>query len=82
MIPVRNVYYMLAYAFRALDERGWGDFEAEEFDNAADLCAAILCRGVGLQLKRGLGREYANRTGELSSPRGKIELSESLRVRT
>ena len=82
MIPVRNVYYMLAYAFRALDERGWGDFEAEDFDNAADLCAAILCRGVGLQLKRGLGREYANRTGELSSPRGKIDLSESLRVRT
>lgn len=82
MIPVRNVYYMLAYAFRALDERGWGDFDAEEFDNAADLSAAILCRGVGMQLKRGIAQGYVDRTGALASPRGKIELSESLRART
>lgn len=82
MIPVRNVYYMLAYAFRALDERGWGDFDAEEFDNVADLSAAILCRGVGMQLKRGIGREYVDRTGALASPCGKVELSESLRART
>lgn len=82
MIPVRNVYHMLAYAFRALDERGWGDFDAEEFENAADLSAAILCRGVDMQVKRGLGREYVDRTGALASPRGKVELSESLRART
>ena len=82
MIPVRNVYYMLAYAFRALDERGWGDFDAEEFDNAADLSAAILCHGVGMQLKRGIGQGYVDRTGALASPRGKIELSESLRAQT
>ena len=82
MIPVRNVYYMLAYAFRALDERGWGCFDTEEFVNTADLCAAILCHGIGLQLKRGLRQEYIDPTEPLPSPRGKIELSESLRART
>ncbi len=81
MIPVRNVYYMLAYAFRALSERGWDSFDAEEFDNADDLCAAILCHGIGLQLKRGLRQEYIDRTESLPSPRGKIELSQSLRTR-
>lgn len=82
MIPVRNVYYMLAYAFRALDERGWSSFDAEEFENTNDLCAAILCHGIGLQLKRGLRKEYIDRTESLTSPRGKIELSESMRART
>lgn len=54
MIPVRNVYQMLSYAIDLMDEPTYRDFNAEPFDNAADLCAAILCRGVEAQVKRGL----------------------------
>ena len=56
MIPVQNIYYMLSYAFRVLNERGYRDVATEQFDNAAELCAAILARGVAVQLKRGLDR--------------------------
>ena len=38
---------MLSYAFRSLQARGWADVATEDFDNVADLCAAILCRGYG-----------------------------------
>ena len=62
--------------------RDYRDIAAEEFDNTADLLAEILSRGVSLQLKRGLGREYVDRKDMLSSPRGKIELSESLKTRS
>lgn len=82
MIPIQNIYYMLAYAFRVLQEQGYRDVATEEFDNIADLCAAILAHGTGLQLKRGLGREYASRTAAISSVRGKIEVSESARPRS
>lgn len=58
MIPIQNVYYMLSYAFRVLNEQGYKSIETEEFHNVAELCASILCKGVSLQLKRGLGKEY------------------------
>ena len=79
VIRVRNVFHMLAYAFSALREQGYRDVATEDFDNAAELCAAILERGVSLQLKRGLGQEYVNRTEARSSLRGKIEVTESVK---
>ena len=79
MIRVRNVFHMLAYAFSALTEQGYRAVATEDFDNAAELCAAILERGVSLQLKRGLGQEYVNRTEARSSLRGAIKVTESVK---
>ena len=79
MIRVRNLFHMLAYAFSALREQGYRAVATEDFDNAAELCAAILERGVSLQLKRGLGQEYVNRTEARSCLRGKIEVTESVK---
>lgn len=59
MIPVRNIYWMLAYAFRALEKGAYERLGSEEFDNAQELCAATLARGVESQIKRGLGRGYS-----------------------
>ena len=61
MIRIQNIYHMLAYAFQVLREQGYRDVATEEFANTAELCAAILARGVSSQLKRGLGREYIDR---------------------
>ena len=82
MIPVQNIYYMLAYAFQVLNENGYRDVATEEFDNVGELCAAILAKGVALQLKRGLGREYVSQTEPLSSLRGKIDITESLKTQS
>lgn len=79
MIPVQNIYYMLSYAFKVLNEQGYKSVGTEQFHNVAELCAAILSKGVSLQLKRGLGREYICETEELSSPRGKLDISESIK---
>ena len=79
VIRVRNVFHMLAYAFSALTEQGYRAVATEDFDNAAELCAAILERGVSLQLKRGLGQEYVSRSEARSSLRGKIEVTESVK---
>ena len=79
MIPVQNIYYMLAYAFQVLNENGYKDIETEQFDNVGELCAAILAKGVALQLKRGLGKEYVPQTEHLSSLRGKIDIAESIK---
>ena len=44
MIPIRNIYYMLSYAFQVLNEQGYRKIATEQFHNVADLCAAILIK--------------------------------------
>lgn len=73
---------MLSYSFRVLNEQSYKKIATEEFHNVAELCASILIKGTSVQLKRGLGREYIPENDTLSSLRGKIDLSESIKSRT
>jgi len=82
VIPIQNIYYMLSYAFQVLNEQGYKDISTEQFDNVAELCAAILSKGIAVQLKRGLGKEYIPQTEALSSPRGKIDITESIKTQS
>ena len=70
---------MLAYAFQVLNEDSYKKIAVENFDQAEDLLAAILARGIANQIKRGLGREYISHTDSLGSPRGKMNISASLK---
>lgn len=82
MIRIQNIYYMLSYAFQILKEQGYKQTAAEEFENTAELCAAILIKGVSSQIKRGLHKEYVLQTESISSLRGKINLSASVKEQT
>lgn len=73
---------MLSYAFQVLNEQGYKQIKTEEFENTAELCAAILIKGVASQIKRGLGKEYILQTESLSTVRGKIDLSSSIKDQT
>lgn len=81
MIKVRNIYYMLSYAFRTLNEKEAAGYEAEEFEYIDSLFAVILARGIGKQLKRGLGREYQNQAETTVSPKGKLRMADTLKLR-
>lgn len=82
MIPIRNIYYMLAYAFQVLNEQGYKKIATEEFNNVAELCAEILIRGISIQVKRGLARDYIECTELLLSPRGKADISASIKTKS
>lgn len=73
---------MLSYAFQVLNEQGYKNIATEDFDNTAELCAAILSRGIAVQIKRGLGREYTPVTESRAALRGKLEISDSIKNRT
>ena len=82
MIRIKNIYYMLSYAFQVLNEQGYKQIKTEEFENTAELCAAILTKGVSSQIKRGLGKEYILQTESLSTVRGRIDISSSIKDQT
>lgn len=80
MIPIQNIYYMLSYAFQVLNEQGYKSVATEHFENVADLCAAILIKGLSKQLKRGLMKDYIPKREPLTALRGKMEISETLKT--
>lgn len=80
MIPIQNIYYMLSYAFKVLTEQGYKNIATEQFDNMAELCSAILVKGVSFQIKRGLGRDYLQKEEGLPTVKGRIEVSETIKT--
>lgn len=81
MVRIQNIYYMLSYAFQSLNEKESSKYGAEEFEYIDDLFTVILAKGISKQLKQGLGREYVIQTEELISPKGKINISETVKLR-
>ena len=79
MIPIRNVYHMLAYAFQRLKDDGYHRCATEDFEHVAELLAEILIHGISIQLKRGLQKDYSPVTERTGSIRGKINISESIK---
>ncbi|OON85765.1 5-methylcytosine-specific restriction endonuclease system specificity protein McrC [Oribacterium sp. C9] len=73
-ILIKNIYYMLTYAFQVLRQSNYDDIAAEDFDNIHDMFAAILGKGVAQQLKHGLYRKYVNRIDDLTTLRGKLDV--------
>lgn len=82
MIPIKNIYYMLSYSFQVLNEQGYKKIDTEKFHNVAELCASILTKGISVQFKKGLGREYIQEEDVISSIRGKIDITMSIKLRT
>lgn len=82
MIRIQNIYYMLSYAFQVLKEQGYTKCSTEKFENTADLLSTILLKGVNVQIKRGLGKEYIDVQEALSCLRGKIDISESIKTQS
>ncbi|MCD8189612.1 MAG: 5-methylcytosine-specific restriction endonuclease system specificity protein McrC [Clostridiales bacterium] len=78
-ILIKNIYYMLSYAFQILRQSNFEDVAAEEFDNVQNLFAAILGKGIGQQLKQGLYREYRSKQEDLPTMRGKINVSGTIK---
>ncbi len=81
-ILIKNIYYMLCYAFKNLESVVRVNSGAENFDNIQDLFSVILYRGISNQLKRGLTKEYEEKRERLSTVLGKININETIKTNT
>lgn len=80
-ILIKNIYYMLSYAFQVLRQSNYEWIAAETFNQAQDLFAAILSKGVAQQLKQGLYREYITQHETMPVMHGKLDLTETIRTK-
>ncbi len=81
-IPIKNVYYMLTYAFKELKHNNYERIAGENFDNIYDLFAEILYRGLSYRIKQGLHKEYVVKAEALPVLKGKLNLSETIKERS
>lgn len=79
MINVKNIYWMLAYAFRILNERNIEKMDKESFENIYELFSVMLTQELNKQIKRGLNKDYILKDEELGGLKGKILITESIK---
>jgi 5-methylcytosine-specific restriction enzyme subunit McrC len=78
-IPIQNLYYLLCYAWRRLEEAekiAIGELKSDSFLN---LVAYILLRGTRHLLKRGFDRNYVAIADEAPRIKGRLDLVQSVR---
>lgn len=74
-IFIRNIYYMLTYAFQELKQNNYEEIAGEDFDEIHNLFAEILARGISYQLKQGLHKEYISCHESLPTLKGKLNIN-------
>lgn len=78
-IPIANLYYLLAYAWDGRESVGEQEVSGLCAQTPMDLVAELLAISAEGLLKRGLDRGYVERSEDLRRPRGKLDLSTTIK---
>lgn len=78
-IPVRNIYYLLCYAWGHVQELERIEAGGEHFDHIGDMLGYVLAGAISGLLKSGLDRDYVEREAAIPGIRGKLELPPTIR---
>ena len=81
-IPIKNLFYMLCYAWNVLAVADDMKVGTDNFDDAYNLLSRVFSYGIGKLIRSGFHRSYIENTEELSTLRGKIEVQQSMSKQT
>lgn len=78
-VPIRNIYYLLCYAWDHVCEGETVDVGSEEFSGMVDLFAKVLNEGVSRLISRGLDRDYLAVSEDIRGLKGKLDLATTVK---
>jgi 5-methylcytosine-specific restriction enzyme subunit McrC len=78
-IPIKNLYFLLAYAWDLLEEAEAWQVDLEHLPTGLDLLARLIIRGTQRLLKRGIDQGYLPLAEDLSTVRGRIDFAGTAR---
>lgn len=83
-IPIKNLFYILCYAWGLAEQKDRIKVDAENCATYEDLFAKLLTIGCSILLRRGLSKDYLPKTEDVKGVKGKILFTDTLRkqVRT
>lgn len=77
-IPIKNIYYLLCYAWNKLDEKERVAVSGDDETELIDLFAKVLNNATRILIKRGIDKSYRAHVEELNGIKGKLSFSDSL----
>lgn len=77
-IPIKNLYYLLCYAWELADQREKIKVDASDCSTYPDLFAKLLVTGCSVLFKRGLHHEYVAHQENIVGIKGKWNVSASI----
>jgi len=77
-IPIKNLYYLLCYAWDKLPEREFVKVAAIQGANSLDLLAYLFTRNLQKFFQHGIKRDYVTELQEVQGVRGRIHFQSSL----
>lgn len=81
-IPMRNIYYMLSYAYQTLHLSEYKQIGTEKFKNVNELYAEILSIGIPVLIRGGLSKDYISIEESSNVIKGKIDLNATIKKNT
>jgi 5-methylcytosine-specific restriction enzyme subunit McrC len=78
-IPIKNIYYLLCYAWNKLDEAERIQVSIDDKTELLDLFAKVLINATKVLLKRGIDRDYIEEIQEINAVKGKLQVSQTLK---
>ena len=78
-IPVRNIYYLLCYAWNHVGEGETVNVGSEKFGGLVDLFAKVLNEGVSRLVSRGLDRDYLAVHKDIRGIKGKLNFADTVK---
>lgn len=79
-IPIRNIYYMLSYAYQTLSLSEYKNMDTEQFKNISDLYAEILSIGIPVLIRGGLSKDYVSIHESSTVIRGKLDINSTIKT--
>lgn len=78
-IPIRNIYYMLSYAYQTIKLSEYKKLDVEKFDNVKELYVEILKIGIPVLIRGGLIKDYIRKDDTSTVIKGKIDINASIK---
>ena len=80
VIPVKNIYYMILYAFDKVKNKSLiSSKDFEKFETASDVIISLFLDEVSKIVKKGIYKSYTGIVEESIFIKGKVKIKESLR---
>lgn len=77
-IPIKNLFYMLCYAWNVLAIMDDVKVGSDDYDDAYNLLSRVFSYGISKIIRSGFHRSYIEQTDELATVRGKISVQRSI----
>lgn len=79
MIPIKNIYYLLCYAWNKLEEGELVDVNTDDESDLLNLLGRVFLNGTKTLLKRGIDKQYITENEVYQGIKGKVNITDSLR---